>query len=226
MAAAISRCGVTSACCAAPFTGDGGSSVSAQSANGSAAASRARRARPTNADRSSWSAPSACPSASGSAAPNARRIDSAWSRRRTDAAFGLRAGSGSVLLGTPRKLISLPQERAWVRALLARRPAVRWDRLLFSAKESVYKAWYPLTGRWLDFEEAVITLDLRAGTFRAGLLVPGPEVDGVRLTGFDGRWRAGAGLVVTAVAVRPVPRERSASLLHRAPAHTTADAGG
>ena len=32
-----------------------------------------------------------------------------------------------------------------------RPPAVSWDRLLFSAKESVYKAWFPLTLRWLDF---------------------------------------------------------------------------
>jgi len=28
-------------------------------------------------------------------------------------------------------------------------PGPSWDRLLFSAKESVYKAWFPLTGRWL-----------------------------------------------------------------------------
>jgi 4'-phosphopantetheinyl transferase EntD len=25
-----------------------------------------------------------------------------------------------------------------------------WDRLLFSAKEAVYKAWFPLVGEWLD----------------------------------------------------------------------------
>jgi 4'-phosphopantetheinyl transferase EntD len=27
------------------------------------------------------------------------------------------------------------------------------ERVLFSAKESIYKAWFPLTGRWLGFEE-------------------------------------------------------------------------
>ncbi|MFG2877693.1 4'-phosphopantetheinyl transferase [Streptomyces sp. NPDC048337] len=98
-------------------------------------------------------------------------------------------------------MIALPGERAWVRALGLREPSVHWDRLLFSAKESVYKAWYPLTGRWLDFEEAVVTLDPRAGTFRAELLVPGPEVDGRELTGFDGRWTADRGLLLTAVVV-------------------------
>ncbi|MFJ6105970.1 4'-phosphopantetheinyl transferase [Streptomyces sp. NPDC092359] len=101
-------------------------------------------------------------------------------------------------------LISLPQERVWLREFAARRPSVAWDRLLFSAKESVYKTWFPLTGRPLDFDEAVITPDPLAGTFRAELLVPGPVVDGVRITAFEGRWRTGNGLVVTAVGLRPV----------------------
>jgi 4'-phosphopantetheinyl transferase EntD len=43
--------------------------------------------------------------------------------------------------------ISLPDERAMLGDLAA--PGPRWDLLLFSAKESVYKAWFPLTGRWL-----------------------------------------------------------------------------
>ena len=42
--------------------------------------------------------------------------------------------------------IALPEERRWI-AGRARRPipASSWDRLLFSIKESVYKAWFPLT---------------------------------------------------------------------------------
>ncbi|MFI0990160.1 4'-phosphopantetheinyl transferase [Streptomyces exfoliatus] len=106
-------------------------------------------------------------------------------------------------------LISLPQERVWLRELAARRPGVSWDRLLFSAKESVYKTWFPLTGRPLDFDEAVITPDPSTGTFRAELLVPGPVVEGVRITAFDGRWRAGNGLVVTAIGLRPAQHTTS-----------------
>ena len=49
------------------------------------------------------------------------------------------------------------------------------------AKESVYKTWYPITGRWLDFSEATVTVRVD-GTFHADVLVPGP------VTGFDGRW--------------------------------------
>ncbi len=100
--------------------------------------------------------------------------------------------------------ISLPAERDRQGVLAAVRPGVHWDRLLFSAKESVYKAWFPLTGAWLDFSEADIDLvpthDDR-GTFHARLLVPGPSVGGHRLTGFDGHWRTGDGLVLTAVTV-------------------------
>ncbi|CAL9639414.1 4'-phosphopantetheinyl transferase Svp [Streptomyces sp. enrichment culture] len=102
--------------------------------------------------------------------------------------------------------VSLPGEAARIGRLSAERPAVHWDRLLFSAKESVYKAWFPLTGKWLDFLEADIEFsgdpgERSRGTFRAALLVPGPRVGDRRLDGFDGRWTVEGGLVATAVAV-------------------------
>ncbi|GHD09564.1 4'-phosphopantetheinyl transferase [Streptomyces finlayi] len=102
--------------------------------------------------------------------------------------------------------VSLPAERDRLAALAAGRPGVPWDRLLFSAKESVYKAWFPLTGTWLDFEEADIELrpDPGAadrGSLRARLLVPGPVVGGRRLGQFEGRWTVREGLVLTAVVV-------------------------
>jgi 4'-phosphopantetheinyl transferase EntD len=75
------------------------------------------------------------------------------------------------------------------------------DRLLFSAKEAVYKAWFPLTGRWLGFDDVELAIDAGGGTFRAVLLVPGPVVDGARLTELRGRWCAENGVVATAVVV-------------------------
>jgi len=80
-------------------------------------------------------------------------------------------------------------------------PGVSWDRLLFCAKESVYKAWFPLTRRWLGFEQAAITVDPRAGAFTAELLEPAVALDGRRLAGFAGRWLARDGLVLTAITV-------------------------
>ncbi|MCZ1006938.1 4'-phosphopantetheinyl transferase superfamily protein [Streptomyces lydicus] len=96
-------------------------------------------------------------------------------------------------------LITLPEERAQLRRLAGAQPEVCWDRLVFSAKESVYKAWYPLAHRWLGFEDALLTLDPSDATFTARLLVPGPVVDGRELTEFTGRWLVEAGLVVTAI---------------------------
>ncbi|MFI8090146.1 4'-phosphopantetheinyl transferase [Streptomyces sp. NPDC086080] len=104
--------------------------------------------------------------------------------------------------------VALPEEAARIAGLSGELPAVHWDRLLFSAKESVYKAWFPLTGKWLDFGEADIDLQVdegedTRGTFRATLLVPGPVVGGRRVGHFSGRWAARDDLIATAIAVAP-----------------------
>lgn len=98
-------------------------------------------------------------------------------------------------------------ELAHLRDLVRRHPAVAWDRLLFCGKEAVYKAWFPLAGRWLGFEEAEVTIDPTGGTFSARFLVPGPTLDGTRLGAFEGRWHATPDLLTTAVTVS-VPASR------------------
>ncbi len=97
--------------------------------------------------------------------------------------------------------IALPEERQWIAAAAAAAPAISWDRLLFSIKESIYKAWFPLTRSWLGFEDAVVSIDRARGTFSAELLVPGPSLGGRRLDGFAGRWLAADGLLLSAIAV-------------------------
>ena len=44
-----------------------------------------------------------------------------------------------------------PAEERRLARLARNQPSVPWHRLLFSAKEAVFKAWYPLTRRWLGF---------------------------------------------------------------------------
>lgn len=129
---------------------------------------------------------------------------SAVALERNVRTVGLDAEPNGPLPDGVLKVIATPAEVDW---LDGAPPAsgVCWDRLLFSAKESIYKAWFPLTRRWLDFEEAVVTPDPDAGTFDARLRVPGPVVDGRRLTGFTGRWVVRRGLVVTAIAVLADP---------------------
>ncbi|WP_326701328.1 4'-phosphopantetheinyl transferase superfamily protein [Streptomyces sp. NBC_01754] len=96
-------------------------------------------------------------------------------------------------------VVSLPSER---RRLTpdARATSLHWDRLLFSAKESVFKAWFPLTRTELDFLEAEVRFDREdetatEGTFTAELLRTAPGVPPV----FEGKWLVGNGFVVTAV---------------------------
>ena len=94
--------------------------------------------------------------------------------------------------------IGLPAELARIRALTAATPGIAWDRLLFSAKESVYKAWFPLARRFLDFEEADIVL-APDRTFTAALLTAGPTLHGRPLTGFSGRWTISGGIILTSI---------------------------
>jgi 4'-phosphopantetheinyl transferase EntD len=97
--------------------------------------------------------------------------------------------------------VAAADERAGLDALASAAPGPSWDRLLFCAKEATYKAWFPLTQRWLGFNEAAVTISPGDGTFTARLLVEGPVLDGRPLTGFTGRWLARDGLILTAIAV-------------------------
>ena len=120
------------------------------------------------------------------------------------ASVGIDAEPDERLTPEVLELVAEPAERARLRGLAVEAPGVCWDRLLFSAKESVYKAWFPLARRWLGFADADVTID-PAGTFAARLLVPGPVVGGAPLAGLAGRWLARDGLLLTSVTVPPEP---------------------
>ncbi len=123
--------------------------------------------------------------------------------RRTDlAGLGIDAEPHAPLPEGVAEQVALAEERDQLAYLTAAHPGTHWDRLLFSAKESVYKAWYPLTGRWLGFEEARLTFDPAASVFRAQILVDGRRIEGgVPLTELIGCFRVEGGLLLTAVRV-------------------------
>lgn len=106
--------------------------------------------------------------------------------------------------------VSLPEEAAWVRAARGEVGTVHWDRLLFTAKEATYKAWFPLTRRWLGFADAHITLtptivddESATGVLRSRILVDPHAVDGgPDLTEFHGRWAVRDGYVASAIVLR------------------------
>jgi len=90
-----------------------------------------------------------------------------------------------------------------------------WDRLLFSAKESVYKAWYPVMRCWLGFEDVRLRFD-DVGRFRAELVSRRYGADEAALVdAMQGRWLATRNHIVTAVFIgpsagqKPNPQRRS-----------------
>jgi 4'-phosphopantetheinyl transferase EntD len=102
-------------------------------------------------------------------------------------------------------------ERARLPWLQATAPGVCFDQLLFSAKESVYKAWYPVAGRWLDFESADIEFGI-GGTFSARLLVDVPPALAGSGGSLHGTWVACREFLLTAVVVPQTsgrPRQRT-----------------
>jgi 4'-phosphopantetheinyl transferase EntD len=116
--------------------------------------------------------------------------------------IGVDAEPDEALPADVPSVIFLPGERARLRDLGVAAPGTSWDRLLFCAKEAVYKAWFPLTRRWLGFEDADITVNPADGTFAVQLLVPPIMISGVPLGSFAGGWLASDGLVITAIAVQ------------------------
>jgi 4'-phosphopantetheinyl transferase EntD len=124
----------------------------------------------------------------------------AVSRLDVLASVGVDAEPHDRLPAGVRERVTLGEERTMLAALAAERDDVAWDRVLFSAKESVFKAWFPLAQRWLGFEECRVELDVDGGV-RASLLVPGPVVGGVRIGVLQGRWRALPTHVGTVIAV-------------------------
>ena len=113
---------------------------------------------------------------------------------------GIDAEPHDVLPSGVLDAISLPGERAGLEALPS---GLHWDRILFCAKEATYKAWFPVTRRWLGFEDAhiVFTVDHggSSGRFESRILIDGQAVSGAPLETLSGRWSVRNGLALTAI---------------------------
>jgi 4'-phosphopantetheinyl transferase EntD len=123
----------------------------------------------------------------------------AVARARDMLTIGIDAEPDEALPEGVLELISLPGERARLHDLAAGTPGTCWDRLLFSAKESVYKAWFPLARRWLGFQDADLTIRPAEGVFEVRLLVEPPGFPCAPPPVLTGRFLARDGLVLTAV---------------------------
>lgn len=88
-------------------------------------------------------------------------------------------------------------ERAMVSDMEHERPG-SWGRVVFSAKEAVYKAWFPVCRSWLGFDDVRIRLHFN-GTFDAQLM---NDPQGVIPQVMHGRWASEAGVIATAVVIK------------------------
>jgi 4'-phosphopantetheinyl transferase EntD len=115
-------------------------------------------------------------------------------------AIGIDAEPHGPLPDDALELLLRDEERAALATLADAEPTLHWDRIAFCAKEAVFKAWFPLTRRWLDFADVSTTVN-PDGTFTAGLLVRGVRVGDRDLEAFAGRWVVDRGLVATATSI-------------------------
>jgi 4'-phosphopantetheinyl transferase EntD len=86
---------------------------------------------------------------------------------RRISAIGIDAEPDAPLPDGVLDLVATPAERDRLAAIEPAPDSPYWDRLLFSAKEAVYKAWFPLVGEWLDHQEAEIHFHPNQATFTA-----------------------------------------------------------
>ncbi len=75
--------------------------------------------------------------------------------------LGLDAEPAEALKDELVPLVCTPAERDWLAQV-----GQDWAKVVFSAKEAVFKCLYPLTRAWLDFQDVSLTIDTRAGQFR------------------------------------------------------------
>jgi 4'-phosphopantetheinyl transferase EntD len=130
----------------------------------------------------------------------------ALARSRDLRTLGIDAEPHQPLPAGVLDVIALDEEQDNLSGLATSDSVTCWDRILFCAKETVYKAWFPLTHSWLGFADAAVTInpgttDPTEGTFTARLLVAAPTSTGETLTRLEGRWLRGDELVITTIAL-------------------------
>jgi 4'-phosphopantetheinyl transferase EntD len=119
--------------------------------------------------------------------------------------LGIDAEQNAPLPEDVLALIAGTAERARLDALASEHPGVAWDRLLFSAKESVYKTWYPVIGTSLGFDDVDLRLGVD-GTFTVELTNTEHGEPAARLLSrVSGWWWVASGHLVTGALVLPCP---------------------
>jgi 4'-phosphopantetheinyl transferase EntD len=109
--------------------------------------------------------------------------------------IGIDAEPNEILPAGVEALVASKREQEELKELRTSRPQISWDRLLFSAKESVYKALFPLTRKWLDFSDVYISFSPESEVFDAHFADFSSELPAM----ISGRWIAQDYLLTSAV---------------------------
>lgn len=119
--------------------------------------------------------------------------------------LGIDAEANVPLPQSTFELIANPCEVSDVESLGSAWPRVAWDRLLFSAKEAVFKAWFPATGCWLDFSECTLSINAETSTFTARLHLDNDPRAQFGIEIIRGRWGVSRSHLLTAVSLPALP---------------------
>jgi 4'-phosphopantetheinyl transferase EntD len=124
----------------------------------------------------------------------------AVARREEVAAIGIDAEVHDRLTRGVVERVTCQEERDWIAACPD--ATIHWARVVFSAKESIFKAWFAITGNWLGFNDVVVTVTPPSGTFTARMLTDGPQIIHRQMS-VDGRFAVEERLVLTSATIRP-----------------------
>lgn len=97
-------------------------------------------------------------------------------------------------------------------AAVVMREIPNWDRLIFCAKESVFKAWYPCHQTWLDFLDVSITFFPESSNFDVNFISRGIDCKKRMRAIFCGRYLICADIMLTSVVARTVSDARGCSI--------------
>ena len=118
----------------------------------------------------------------------------AVARKSDIVSLGLDAEIDEPLSSRVLRRISNVQEQEWVENVggtLVQHPG----KVLFSAKEATYKAWYPITQEWLGFKEVLINFHDQGNTFTVHIQKNGP------IREMHGKYTIRKDVIVTAIEV-------------------------
>lgn len=112
--------------------------------------------------------------------------------------IGIDAEINAPLPSMLHDLVLSDEELVHLRELAGAFPCTHWDRIIFCAKEAVFKAWFPITRTWLDYADVSVTIHAD-NAFSA--FVHSYPTAGVG-PAFVGRWMTSRGIILAATWIR------------------------